>query len=246
MIGEHWILGKQDVLLIKLGPMWTSFRGRYCNLIGDLSFFRSFPSGTVVKRPPAMQETSRRHRFDPWVEKIPWRRKWQPTPVFLPGKSHGHKSLAGYSPWGCRVRHNWACTQCNEKQALLGLQGQSPHLFITSLASCSTLPPPNVQGFLTILCQWALSLPPSIWSCLYFHVLVPLSWPIGPVTSFPFPWSYLRGVSCLISFLRRPCIDFALSTWRSQGEGWDQTKPHGEFWNCYRLEKDGASSVAQQ
>ena len=37
--------------------------------------------------------------FDPWVGKIPWRRKWQPTPVFLPGESHGQRSLAGYSPW---------------------------------------------------------------------------------------------------------------------------------------------------
>ena len=43
-----------------------------------------------------MQET----RFDPWVGKIPWRRKWQPTPVLLPGESHGQRSLVGYSPWG--------------------------------------------------------------------------------------------------------------------------------------------------
>ena len=42
----------------------------------------------------------RRHRFDPWVGKVPWRRKRQPTPVFLPGKSRGQRSLAGYSPWG--------------------------------------------------------------------------------------------------------------------------------------------------
>ena len=40
--------------------------------------------------------------FDLWVGKIPWRRKWQPTPVFLPGKTHGQRSLAGYSPWGCK------------------------------------------------------------------------------------------------------------------------------------------------
>ena len=43
----------------------------------------------------------RRHRkqsFNPWVGKIPWRRKWQPAPVFLPGESHGQRSLAGYSP----------------------------------------------------------------------------------------------------------------------------------------------------
>ena len=42
----------------------------------------------------------RGRRFDPWVRKTPWRRKWQPTPVFLPGKSHGQRSLEGYSAWG--------------------------------------------------------------------------------------------------------------------------------------------------
>ena len=41
-------------------------------------------------------------RFDPWVGKIPWRRKWLPTPVFLPGESHGQRRLVGYSPWGCK------------------------------------------------------------------------------------------------------------------------------------------------
>ena len=40
--------------------------------------------------------------FDPWVRKIPWRRKWLPTPVFLPGDSHGQRSLVGYSPRGCK------------------------------------------------------------------------------------------------------------------------------------------------
>ena len=42
----------------------------------------------------------RRPGFDPWVGKIPWRKKWQPTPVFLPGESHGQRNLVGYSPWG--------------------------------------------------------------------------------------------------------------------------------------------------
>ena len=40
----------------------------------------------------------RRPGFDPWLGKIPWRREWQPVPVILPGKSHGQRSLAGYSP----------------------------------------------------------------------------------------------------------------------------------------------------
>ena len=39
---------------------------------------------------------------NPWVRKIPWRREWQPTPVFLPGKYHGWRSVAGRSPWGLR------------------------------------------------------------------------------------------------------------------------------------------------
>ena len=42
----------------------------------------------------------RRPGVNPWVGTIPWRREWQPTPVFLPGESHGQRSLAGYSPWG--------------------------------------------------------------------------------------------------------------------------------------------------
>ena len=42
----------------------------------------------------------KRRRFDPWVRKIPWRRTWQPTPVFLPGESHAQRSLAGYSSKG--------------------------------------------------------------------------------------------------------------------------------------------------
>ena len=49
----------------------------------------------------------RRLGFDPWVGKIPCRRNWQPTPVFLPGKSHGQRSLVGYNPRDCkRVGHD--------------------------------------------------------------------------------------------------------------------------------------------
>ena len=54
----------------------------------------------------------RRYGFNPWVRKIPWRRKWQPTPVFLSGESHGQRSLAGYNPWGHqRVGHDLATKQ---------------------------------------------------------------------------------------------------------------------------------------
>ena len=53
----------------------------------------------VVKNPPANAGDIKRGGFDPWVGKISWRRKWQLTPVFLPGKSQGQRSLAGYNAW---------------------------------------------------------------------------------------------------------------------------------------------------
>ena len=52
----------------------------------------------MVQNLPTMQEFN--PSSIPWVGKIPWRREWQPTPVFLPGESHGERSLAGHSPWG--------------------------------------------------------------------------------------------------------------------------------------------------
>ena len=56
----------------------------------------------VVKNLLANAGRPKRRGFDPWVGKIPWRRKWQPTLVFFPGESHGQRSLVGYSPWGCK------------------------------------------------------------------------------------------------------------------------------------------------
>ena len=57
------------------------------------------PSDSVVRHQPA-NAGSRRCGFAPWVGKVHWRRAWQPTPGFLPGESHGQRSLVGYSPWG--------------------------------------------------------------------------------------------------------------------------------------------------
>ena len=63
-----------------------------------------FPGGAVGKEPACQCRRYTTCGFDPWVRKIPWRRAWQPTPVFLPGESHGQRSLEGYSPWG---RKEW-------------------------------------------------------------------------------------------------------------------------------------------
>ena len=59
-----------------------------------------FPGDASGKEPACKCRRYKRPGFNPWVGKIPWRRTWQPTPVFLPGESHGQKSLVGYSPWG--------------------------------------------------------------------------------------------------------------------------------------------------
>ena len=68
----------------------------------SMPFTTGFPGSTSGKEPACQCRRHKRHRFNPWVRKIPWRRKWQGTPVFWPGKSRGQRSLVGYSPWSCR------------------------------------------------------------------------------------------------------------------------------------------------
>ena len=66
---------------------------------GRPSINQGLLGGAVVKSPSARQcRRHKRHGFSPWVGTIPWRRKWQLTPVFF----HGQRSLTGYSPWGCK------------------------------------------------------------------------------------------------------------------------------------------------
>ena len=55
--------------------------------------------------------------FDPWVRKISWRRTWKPTPLFLPGKSHGERSLASYSSWGCKESDSTEVTANADEEA---------------------------------------------------------------------------------------------------------------------------------
>ena len=107
-----------QVMMIQPKRSWTSsWRWRHC----------SWPVGRPVQQEahfecfllksahlfsalsvPSGKESAwhcRRHKrqgFDLWVRKIPWRRKQQSNPVFLPGKFQGHRSLVGYSPWGCK------------------------------------------------------------------------------------------------------------------------------------------------
>ena len=69
---------------------------------------------------------------DPWVRKIPWRRKWQPTPVLLSGKFHGQRSLVGYSPWDRRAGLNWVTSLCTFTEPLTWSPLES-HLSINTI-----------------------------------------------------------------------------------------------------------------
>ena len=61
---------------------------------------QGFPGDASGKEPACRCSGCKRYGFSPWVGKIPWRRKWHPTPVSLPGKPHGQRSLVGFSLWG--------------------------------------------------------------------------------------------------------------------------------------------------
>ena len=88
------MLVTQEFTYIKIHPA-VHLRSEYRKLYLSLPRWRGHKESTCQ---------CRRRRFNRWVRKIPWRRKWQPTPVYLPGESHGQRSLVSYRPWGCKSR----------------------------------------------------------------------------------------------------------------------------------------------
>ena len=87
---NSWTNLMLDFVLKIMKNWFLTFRYLHPSLLGDAS------GGEAA----CWCRRQKRCRFNPWVRKIPWRRAWQPTPVFLPGKPHGQRSLAGYSLWG--------------------------------------------------------------------------------------------------------------------------------------------------
>ena len=145
-----------------------------------------FPGDSVVKESTCQ---CRRYKFYPWVGKIPWRRKWQPTPVSLPGKSHGRRSLVGCSPWGRKE------SGTTERLTLVWIPRRStnsPSLRASARKSLDARPGvPKIHEHCSYIFQ-----PP--WSVNFLEQQcssgVQVFWNPGLLTPEPFlPFSTLRG-----------------------------------------------------
>jgi len=103
-LGARWTPGNSAFgvstsrLITRAGAWWGLGEVTETLFTYLLAFrYRDFPGGSDGKESACQCRRHRRRGFRPWVGKIPWRRKWQPTPVFLPGESHGQRSLVGCS-----------------------------------------------------------------------------------------------------------------------------------------------------
>ena len=79
---------------------------------------KGLPLWLSGKEPTCQCRRHKRLRCNPWVRKMPWKRKQQPTPVFLSGESHGERSLVGCSPWGCRELDAIEATEHTQKSLI--------------------------------------------------------------------------------------------------------------------------------
>ena len=149
-----------QVACVGIWSIWWREKRHLCK---NLSGTGGFPYGSASKEATCNAGYTRRFRFHPWVGKIPWRRKWKPTPVFLPGESHGQRSLVG-------------CSAKDHKQLDTTEQHTHP-ASVSSFCCCS---------FIADLILWmftvsALYLKLSFLECLnYIHWLLSSS-----ISSFP-------------------------------------------------------------
>ena len=102
-------------LMFKILQLFSHFNHKYTHRIHSFikkkwlpSHLLGFPGGASGKEPACQCRKCKRCRFDPWVRKIPWRRAWQPTPIFLPEESYEQRILVCYGPWSHRVGHGWS------------------------------------------------------------------------------------------------------------------------------------------
>ena len=98
-----WPLFSQSSNLYLCHHIFFSDSDPLTSLLCKPSYLHWVHPGSASSKDPACQyRRHKRCRFHPWVRKLPWQKSWQATPVFLPGESHGQRSLVGYSSKGCK------------------------------------------------------------------------------------------------------------------------------------------------
>ena len=131
---------------------------------------KGFPSGASGKECGCQCKRRQRLGFDPWVRKTPWRSKWQPTPVFLPGESHGQRSLAGYSSWGRKELDMTEHMSHTHREKLKDYKYNWTNVCAKQLQSCWSLcdpvdcspPGSSVPGILQArILEWVAMPPPG-------------------------------------------------------------------------------------
>ena len=118
----------------------------------------------------------RKHSFDPWIRKIPWRRKWQPTVVFLPGKSHGQEDLADYSLWSRKVLDTteWVSIPCYWGKNFLGILPNAPWIRLSWLDLWTSTIPGPVWEHCPSWYPWLSTLSPEFGESAWFYLGFPL------------------------------------------------------------------------
>ena len=147
----------------------------------------------MVKNPPAKKTKKRIHLqcgrpgFDPWVGKISWRREWIPTPVFLPGKFHGQRSLAGYSPLGRKESDTTKWLSKNVRKTQTSTVGGSKSFQVGKQVNTGTITHPNSTGtetpVLMTLPELALCISSS--GCSFVFFIISFHKLINTSTCFP-------------------------------------------------------------
>ena len=97
-------------IILELVMQWSDQHHCDCFKYSSSSFW-GFQGGASAKEPACQCRRCKRNGFNPWVKKIPWKRAWQPSLVFLLGESSEQRSLADYSPWGCKELDTTEVTQ---------------------------------------------------------------------------------------------------------------------------------------
>ena len=133
-----WLFGEGNGNPLQYSCLENSMdRGAWQAAVHGIPKSQKWLSNSQGKEPACQCRRHKRHGFNPWIGKIPWRRAWQPTPVFLPGEANEQRSLVGCRPWGCKESDTTEETEHAHTGHSDTWQKQSKHKFeIWNMSRC--------------------------------------------------------------------------------------------------------------